>query len=40
MKFYKQLHKHDPDNGVWGDCHRTAIGCLLDIEPELIPNFL
>lgn len=35
----KQLFRHDPANGVYGDCHRTAIGCLLDLEPDQVPHF-
>lgn len=35
----RQLFRHDPDRGVFGDCHRTAIGCLLDMEPETVPHF-
>ena len=40
MKFHKQLFRHDPANGVWGDCHRTAIACLLDLEPSDVPHFM
>lgn len=35
----KQLFRHDPDSGVYGDCHRTAIACLLDLEPDQVPHF-
>ena len=35
----KQLYRHDPANGVYGDCHRTAIPCLLDLEPIEVPHF-
>lgn len=35
----KQRFRHDPDNGVYGDCHRTALACLLDMEPEEVPHF-
>ena len=38
MQFHKQLYRHDPDNGVWGDCFRTAIACLLDLQPEEVPH--
>ena len=34
MKFHKQLNKHDPENGVFGDCYRTAIACILDKYPS------
>lgn len=27
----KQLNRHDPENGIIGDCHRTALACLLDM---------
>lgn len=40
MKFHKQLHRHDPANGVYGDCQRTVLACLLDLkEPEAVPHF-
>ena len=39
MEFYKQLNEHNPDEGVYGDCYRTAIGCLLNIPPEFVPHF-
>ena len=40
MKFHKQKFLHDPDNSVYGDCHRTAIACLLDLDPDDVPHFL
>lgn len=36
----KQLYRHDPTNGQWGDCHRTAIACLLDIPVQESPHFI
>jgi len=39
MKFHKQLFKHEPEKGVFGDCFRTSIGCLLDLEPGEVPHF-
>lgn len=39
MKYHKQLFLHDPENGSYGDCHRTAIACILGLEPEEVPNF-
>lgn len=39
MTPHVQRHRHDPDNNVYGDCHRTAIACLLDLEPEEVPHF-
>lgn len=35
----KQLYLHDPANGQLGDCFRTALACLLDLEPEEVPHF-
>lgn len=40
MKFHKQRFRHDPEKGVFGDCHRTAIACLLDLELDDVPHFL
>jgi hypothetical protein len=39
MKFNKQLFRHNPDDGEIGDCHRTAIACVLDLEPQEVPHF-
>lgn len=39
MKFHRQRFLHDPDNGVFGDCMRTAIACVLDLEIEEVPHF-
>lgn len=39
MIYSKQLFYHQPDRGSIGDCHRTAIACLLDLEPEQVPHF-
>ena len=35
----KQLFRHRPEKGTIGDCHRTAIACLLDLEPEEVPHY-
>lgn len=35
---HKQRFRHDPENGVYGDCYRTALACLLDLEPEEVPH--
>ena len=39
MNYHKQLILHDPDNGKWGDCFRTALACLLDLQPKDVPHF-
>jgi len=35
----KQLFRHDPENGVYGDCHRTAYACLLGLPASEVPHF-
>lgn len=39
MKPQKQAFRHDPENGVYGDCYRTAIACMLDMERDEVPHF-
>lgn len=39
MTPYKQLYGHNPDQGIFGDCFRTALGCLLNMPPEKVPHF-
>ncbi len=34
-----QLNGHDPDNGIWGDCHRTCIAMILDMQAIDVPHF-
>jgi hypothetical protein len=36
----KQTFKHDPANGVFGDCVRTCIAAILDKEQDEVPHFL
>lgn len=36
----KQLFRHEPDKMQFGDCHRTALACLLNIPPEDSPHFI
>jgi hypothetical protein len=32
---------HDPDNGRYGDCWRTAIACLMGLpDPTEVPHFV
>lgn len=35
----KQLFRHKPELGVIGDCHRTALACLLDMPAGQVPHF-
>lgn len=39
MKNHRQLVPHNPSTGHYGDCHRTAIAALLDLEPYEVPHF-
>jgi hypothetical protein len=39
MKYNKQRFRHNPEEGVCGDCYRTAIACIMDKEPEEVPHF-
>ena len=38
MRKQKQLFRHRPDEGVFGDCQRTVFACLLDLSPEEVPH--
>jgi hypothetical protein len=40
MRVQKQLYRHDLANGIMGDCHRTAIACVLDLDPQDVPHFM
>lgn len=39
MQYHKQRFRHRPEEGEFGDCHRTAIACVLDLQPDEVPNF-
>jgi len=39
MTPHKQRFLHNPTEGIWGDCDRTAIACLLDLSPEDVPHW-
>lgn len=38
MKPSKQLFRHNPAEGTWGDCYRTAVACLLDLATADVPH--
>lgn len=40
MQYHKQLFQHEPEKGIYGDCYRTCIACLLDLSPKEVPHFL
>jgi hypothetical protein len=35
----KQRNRHDPANGVYGDCHRAAVATVLDLALDQVPHF-
>lgn len=39
MLYNKQLFRHKPELGQYGDCHRTCLANMLDLEPASVPNF-
>lgn len=39
MRAQHQKFKHDPENDIFGDCHRTAIAMLLDMDRDSVPHF-
>jgi hypothetical protein len=39
MKPQKQLHRHRPPT-TWGDCFRTAIAIVLDMDAGDVPHFM
>lgn len=39
MRPQKQANRHRPDEGLYGDCHRTCLAMLLDMDKFDIPNF-
>lgn len=40
MRPVKQLNRHDPANGIYGDCHRAAIAAVLEMAPADVPHFM
>lgn len=37
---YQRNPYHLPAQGIHGDCFRTTLSCLLDLEPEAVPLFV
>ncbi|MCK4817308.1 hypothetical protein KA005_16175, partial [bacterium] len=35
----KQLNRHNPEEGVFGDCYRTCIANVLGVFPTAVPHF-
>lgn len=40
MKPQKQLFRHRPSEGTYGDCHRTAIAIVLGLDAADVPHFM
>lgn len=40
MKPQKQINIHWPEVGMFGDCHRTAIAIMLDMDAKDVPHFM
>lgn len=39
MLVQKQLFRHKPEEGIYGDCHRTALAALFDMDAREVPHF-
>jgi hypothetical protein len=39
MRFQKQMFYHRPELGIYGDCQRTCIASMLDMDKFDVPNF-
>lgn len=39
MRPVKQRNRHDPANGVYGDCHRACVASILELPYEEVPHF-
>ena len=35
----KQAFHHRPEQGEFGDCARTCLACMLDLDRDTVPNF-
>lgn len=35
---HKQLVKHNPSEGLFGDCYRTSVACILNKDPSEVPH--
>lgn len=33
-----QLYKHDPENGMWGDCWTACLASILELPREEVPH--
>jgi hypothetical protein len=40
MRLQKQAYLHDPSNGIFGDCYRTCLACILDMDRDDVPHYV
>lgn len=40
MLLQKQKNLHRPEEGIYGDCLRTCIACLLHVKRDMVTNFM
>lgn len=40
MRLQKQAYQHDPDNGIFGDCYRTCLACMLNMDRDHVPHYV
>lgn len=38
MRFIKQMFQHAPEEGIYGDCFRTAVACVVECDPADLPH--
>lgn len=38
IRLQKQRYHHNPDQGEYGDCYRTAIACLIGMDRDDVPH--
>lgn len=39
MRIQKQRYRHKPADGIYGDCHRTCIAMLMNLDRDEVPHF-
>lgn len=39
MRAQRQLITHKPSAGLWGDCQRTCVAAILDLDAADVPHF-
>ncbi len=35
-----QKFKRDPENGIYGDCHKSCIASILKLDWDVVPHFV